>query len=105
MFENKILNLTTLYKYQLLILAHKTVYYPNTLPNFLKTQYSSKSNFHINLRNNDDFITPYYRTTTGQNCIDIRMAKEWNNIPTPFKRIKNIKMFKKTIKNYLINKV
>ena len=57
------------------------------------------------LRNNDDFNIPYYRTTTGQNCIDIRMAKEWNNLPTPFKLIQNIKTFKKTIKNYLISEI
>ena len=95
MLKNKILNLTTLYKYQLLILAHKSVYSPNTLPMFLKTPILSKSNFHSNLRNNDDFIIPNYRTTIGQNCIDIRMAKEWNNIPTPFKLIQNIKTLKK----------
>ena len=105
MLKNKILDLTSIYKYQLLMLAHKTIHNCNILPSFLKSQYNSKSNFYINLRNNDDFKTPFYRTTTGQNCIDKRLATEWNNIPTSFKVVKNFKIFKKIIKDYLIHRI
>ena len=69
-----------LLKLNTLLLGHQVVYSNDDLPNFFKDKYCCKKE--SNLRNNLDFITPYYRTNLGQRCIDFCIAKEWNDLPT-----------------------
>ena len=99
MNDNNILDVNGIYKFKLLTLGHKLIYNSYSLPEFLKHQY--KSSEHLNIRNKDDYNVPYYRTSTGQKCIDFRLCEFWNNLPRSVKDIANFKLFKITIKNML----
>ena len=70
------------------------------VPNYFQDLYKSKS--HITIRNNADFILPYYRTSIGQRSIDYILASEWNVLPNKIKLTDKKTLFKKAIKNFLL---
>ena len=40
----------------------------------------------------------------GQRCLDYKLAKEWNKLPSNMKTISNSKLFQSKLKTFLLNK-
>ena len=100
MTKSKVLNLDNAYNFKLLKLAHKIVFDKVNIPYFLKNVYKPKKM--QNLRNKDDFDTPYCRTNIGQRTISYSISKLWNELPYEIKSEKNIKIFVRKMKQYLL---
>ena len=100
MKRNGIFSLSQIYRYKLLNLGHVMIYSPSELPEYFKNVYETKNL--SPLRNRYDYLTPYYRTTIGQRRLDYRLAAEWNKLPANIKSIHNRRLFKLTLKNYLL---
>ena len=91
-----------LLKLNTLLLAHKIVHNVDALPKFFHDKYVHKGD--SCLRNNLDFVTPYYRTNLGQRSIDFSVSKEWNGLPSHLKSQHNYYTFKREVKKWLLNK-
>ena len=102
MKQNGIFSLTQIYRYKLLTLGHSIIYNIEGLPKHFRNIYREKSL--LSLRNKFDFVTPYYRTSMGQRCLDYKLAKEWNKLPSNMKTISNSKLFQSKLKTFLLNK-
>ena len=101
MVVSKVLSLPHTYNLKLLKLGHKMIFSKHSVPLFLQNTYTAKTN--LNLRNKDNFITPYFRTSTGQRSIRYSVAQLWNKIPSSLKLNSNEKQFLKKAKEYLLN--
>ena len=96
MTKSKVLNLDNAYNFKLLKLAHKIVFDKVNIPYFLKNVYKPKKM--QNLRNKDDFDTPYCRTNIGQRTISYSISNLWNELPYEIKSEKNIRIFVRKMK-------
>ena len=101
MKQNGIFSLTQIYSYKLLKLGHSIIYNTDDLPKHFRNMYREKNL--LSLRNKFDFVTPYYRTSMGQRCLDYKLAKEWNKLPDNMKTISNGKLFQHKLKTFLLN--
>ena len=100
---NEIFSLHLVRRFKSVILGHKLLNDECGLPEFLNHVYKNKQN--LNLRNNTDFITRYYRTNIGQRCMNYWIAMDWNTLPHECKTEKSIIKFKRKVKSYLLNTV
>ena len=98
----KLFNMSQLFKYKVICLAHLIVHDNDKTPFYFKHMYKSKLN--TSLRNRYNFISPFYRTSIGQRTLDVVIGIEWNQLPANIKNITNRKIFKTTLKNYLLFK-
>ena len=101
MTEFKILTLHNAYNFKLLKLCHKMIYTKENIPYFLQNIYKPKTT--RNLRNRDDFATPYYRTNVGQRSIKYSVTQSWNKLPSHLKFEKNERIFSRKVKSYLLD--
>jgi len=97
----KILNISQLFSMKLLTLGHTMKYRNRILPHFLQNTYQSKTN--LNLRNKNDFIVNFHRTSISQRSIDYIVGAEWNMIPPWLKCIPSLKKFKKHAKQWILS--
>ena len=98
--SNKILRLDKLTYYNTLIYMHKQYY--NQLPTNL-TKIHKKNNNKYTLRTNKTYTIPISKSTRTINSLLIKGPKLWNLLPTNIQNIKNENLFKKRVKNMLIN--
>lgn len=89
--SNKILKVKKLYKLKILIKAHKNFYMRTSPPPTYLTRQSS------NLR------VPFFKTSAGQRSIAYQVPALWNEIPKKLKNITNKNLFKKELKNFLLD--
>ena len=79
---------------------HKQYY--NQLPTNL-TKIHKKNNNKYTLRTNKTYTIPISKSTRTINSLLIKGPKLWNLLPTNIQNIKNENLFKKRVKNMLIN--
>ena len=81
---------------------HKQYY--NQLPTNLTKIHTNNNNKYI-LRTNKTYIPiiPISKSTRTINCLLIKGPKFWNLLPTNIQNIKNENLFKKRVKNMLLN--
>ena len=73
---------------------------PGYLADYFITRLANHSR---NLRRSGDLSLPRCRLSAGQRGFYFRGAKRWNDLPKDFKGIKDIKVFKKRLGNYIFN--
>ena len=76
--------------------------YYNQLPTNL-TKIHKKNNNKYTLRTNKTYIIPISKSTRTINSLMIKGPKLWNLLPTNIQNIKNENLFKKRLKNMLLN--
>ena len=67
------------------------------------TKIHKKNNNKYTLRTNKTYTIPISKSTRTINSLLIKGPKLWNILPTNIQNIKNEKLFKKRVKNMLIN--
>ena len=73
---------------------------PGYLADYFITRLANHSR---NLRRSGDLSLPRCRLSAGQRRFYFRGAKRWNDLPKDFQGIKDIKVFKKRLGNYIFN--
>ena len=68
MKKTGILSLHLLRRFKAAVPEYKVINHECGLPELLDCAYECKQN--LNLRNNSDFVTRYYRTNMGQRCMN-----------------------------------
>ena len=76
-------------------------YYNKLLKNLTKIH--KKNNNKYTLRTNKTYTIPISKSTRIINSLLIKGPKLWNLLPTNIQNIKNENLFKKRVKNMLIN--
>ena len=72
-------------------------------PSYLTNRFTSRSQTHNrDIRYKDESHVPLYRTAVGQRSFSFRASKLWNNLPDSVKDTSSIKIFKRTVKNILV---
>ena len=97
-----ILNVYKLCKFQTCVFAFdlKTGHYAHPIDRYataISHSYNTRS------ASSDNFVIPKVNLNITQNNIYYCIAKHWNEIPTMIKAIKSRNLFKKTLRNYLLN--
>ena len=75
-------------------------YLPSTCENFL--QIKSKSLNPYNLRFQDEFVIPQYRTLVRERCVRVRAPKFWTTLPDNVKMSLSIVSFKHRLRCFVI---
>ena len=101
MVDSNVLSLPNTYNHKVLKFGHKMIFSKHSVPLFMQNAYRAKTN--LNLRDKDNFITPYYRTSTGQRSIRYSVAQLWNKLPSSLKLESNERRFLKKAKEYLLS--
>ena len=97
------LPLTELHKMQLLILAHKYLFYKSTLPEAYNEYFTANTSIHsYNTRGKDDIHLTSCKSSYGLRCIRNKAASLWNALPTDLKSDMSINMFKKRLHYHLL---
>ena len=97
-----ILKLPDLYRFRILIMMFKAIYF-NTDVHFFN-YLSCHSDLHLySTRNCNNLIIPYYRRTKSQMCISYTGPKLWNALPTSLKNCTSLKVFKISLKKHIID--
>ena len=73
-------------------------------PTYLFHYFTTRTAIHSrNTRRSGDLSLPRCRLSAGQRRFYFRGAKRWNDLPKDFQGIKDIKVFKKRLGNYIFN--
>ena len=100
----KILKFKDLFKLEtaLFIYKFKANLLPSTFTNYF---YQVKNKYKISTRgsNSSNYFIPYYQTTKLQRSIKYHGPKLWNSLDTTIKNSKSANIFKKRLKNSLLN--
>ena len=76
----------------------------NLAPSYLANKFTKRSDIHNSqIRNNYCLNIPSYKTTTGQRTFRYRAVKIWNDIDDELKKIQELKVFKKKLKEHLLH--
>jgi hypothetical protein len=103
--ELRILKLPEIYKLSCLIFIYR--YLANDLPSIcrslflLRTYYSSATYY---TRNNNQFVTPKYRTSVRGKCIAISGTAIWATIPAELKLSYSLLGFKSKLRTFFLSK-
>jgi len=97
-----ILNIYNIYKYNLATYMFKIR--NSLLPALGHHQFVVNSATHeYGTRKKDDLKLPYCRTNLRQNTICFQGPKLWNNIPADIKQTKSLNIFKRSVKQLIMN--
>jgi hypothetical protein len=73
-------------------------------PSYLANKFTKRSDIHnCQIRNNYCLNIPSSKTTTGQRTFHYRAVKIWNDIDDELKKIQELKVFKKKLKEHLLH--
>lgn len=98
--DTKIMNIAKTYKYYTCLLIHKILNKNiNTTLTFTKKHQVQKKK----LRNSNFLVTRTPRTNYGKKNIEYEGINMYNNLPLTIKEAKNITMFKKLLKVYIVD--
>jgi hypothetical protein len=76
----------------------------NLAPSYLANKFTNRSDIHnCQTRNNYCLNIPSYKTTAGQRTFHYRTVKIWNDIGDELKKFPELKVFKKKLKEHLLN--
>ena len=105
-FEFNTLPITLLHEQQVLILAHKIVHHPLSVPELFIDYLNTNESVHThNTRNKNNMHLPRANTGYGLKCLKYKIPKLWNDLPKDLKEQSSIYTFKKELKMYLITKL
>ena len=101
---DRILSLADLYEYHILCYMYRTLYLnydsfllPYLIPFIHQHNYVTRNRFQL--------IIPRFRTVKAQYSINYVGIKLWNSLPENIKKSKSISAFKRTLREYLIDKI
>lgn len=98
------LPLPELHQFQLLCLVHKYLHCSNKLPAVFSNYFTLNQDVHdYNTRSTGNLHLTRVRTLRGARNIKFKASQLWNNIPDTLKSIQTVRMFKKCLKQYLLN--
>jgi hypothetical protein len=79
-------------------------YLNNLAPSYLANKFTKRSDIHnCRTRNNYCLDIPSYKTTAGQRTFHYLAVKIWNDIDDELKKNAELKVFKKKLKEHLLN--
>ena len=91
--KSKILNIQNLYKFKILIKAHKTFY---------RIKQDIAINHLITRQTFNNLKIPFYKSKAGQRSLNYQESALWNGLPSHLKHIQQTKLFKQDLKRYLL---
>ena len=98
----KTLPIDKLFKYQILLHAHKMMFNPDSLPKVMQPEIKLNNDIHDHLtRSNRDFHRNRVITTIASRISGNVYGKLWNSLPNNLKSYGNIYTFKKHLKLHL----
>jgi hypothetical protein len=98
------LPIDVLHRQQLLLLAHKILHHPDTLPEIFRNYFTLRQDVHIhNTRYKENVYLPCSKLSFGEKCLKNKAGVEWNLLPPPLKGLMSINTFKYKIHNYLMS--
>lgn len=96
------LQLPILFKYQLLLFAHKCNHHKEQLPSIFSSFFiDNKSVHNYNTRNKDDIHIFSTHSPIGSRSLKFKLSFMWNNLPEYLKQLSSTKPFKTKLKIYL----
>ena len=90
-----------MYKYEILVLAHRIKFVNHELPSVFQNHLKLTS--HVHLRTKDNFQLTFFNSSIAQKQSVYQMSFHWNLLPNNLKSISSLKIFKKELRNYLLN--
>jgi hypothetical protein len=78
----------------------------NLAPSYLENKFIKRSDIHNCQTRNNYILFKYsklYKTAAGQRTFHYRAVKIWNDIDDELKKIPELKVFKKKLKEHLLN--
>jgi len=104
--EFNTLPVTLLHEQQLLILAHKIIHHPESVPELFIDYFNKNESVHSHdTRTKNDMHLPRISTGHGLKCLKYKIPKLWNELPTDLKEQTSLNTFKNELKLYLITKL
>ena len=98
--------ITLLHEQQLLILAHKIIHHPESVPELFIDYFNKNESVHSHdTRTKNDMHLPRISTGHGLKCLKYKIPKLWNELPTDLKEQTSLNTFKNELKLYLITKL
>ncbi len=96
------LSIENLLIYKDTIMAYKCL--NNFAPSYLANKFTKRYDIHnCQTRNNHCLNIPSFKTTAGQRTFHYRAVKIWNDIDDELKKIPELKVFKKKLKEHFLN--
>ena len=100
--EYNTLPIDVLFKYNLLILAHKLYYHKNLLPAFFSNYFQTNNLFYsYNTRTRHLIHISQVNKNFGTRQFNYVGAKLWNSLPPTITVIQDITAYKRLLKNFL----
>ncbi len=101
--EFKTLSLPALHKQQLILLAHRIIWKPYTLPEVFNHYFDINASVHnYSTRNRFDLHQYRAKTTHGQKCLKNKIVKLWNELPSRLKESESISYVKESARAFLL---
>ena len=89
-------------QFQLVILMHKIIHNPDSVPPTILDLFKPQKYFHnYDTRRNLDIHLDFHATVTGQYCFSFKMGKYWNILPKDIKNENSLSTFKKLLTKLL----
>ena len=99
-----VLPINELYAMQLLMFVHKCIYHKELIPEVFHNYYISMQSVHCySNRRNTDLYMMRVKSSLGQRCSVFKGSKLWNLLPADLKTYSSVFVFKKNLKNHLLN--
>jgi hypothetical protein len=102
--EYSTLPIPAMREFRILLFMYKYTFMNHTLPPALRNYFTTNSRVHNHdTRNKNNFHIYPVTSNTGLKTVLSTGSRLWNDLPQIFKQL-SFKLFKKTIKEYLLNK-
>ena len=101
--NHRTLKVSDIYSLQLGIFMHQSI--SNNLPKSFQNMFMLNSQIHsYQTRHSDDFHIPCVYSSKSINCVSFQGPKYWNSLNDNIKRCRSPYMFKRKLKNILLEK-
>lgn len=98
------LPIDVLHRQQLLLLAHKILHHPETLPEIFRNYLTLNQDIHnYNTRFKENVYLPCSNLLFGDKCLKKKAGVEWNLLPSQLKCFMSVTTFKYKVHNYLMS--